>query len=91
MDFDQILLSIAGGLIIIIGSLIAFVVARFIGNITDVKTELKEFRIDIIKELKNMNESLNIIDRDLRDRIFGIDKRVIKMETEFKRRSEDGK
>ena len=91
MDFTEIVLSIAGGLLIIIGSLIAFVVTRFIGNITDVKTELKEFRIEIIKELKNMNASLNIIDRDLRDRIFGIDKRVIKIETESKRRSEDGK
>ena len=89
-QFTEIIIWVGGGLCLIIGSLIAFVIARFVGNITDVKTELNSFRKEIVSELKLMNESLHIIDRDLRGRIFDVDKRVTKIETEHEFRGRDG-
>ena len=90
-QFTEIIIWVGGGLCLIIGSLIAFVIARFVGNITDVKTELNSFRKEIVSELKLMNESLHIIDRDLRGRIFDVDKRVTKIETEHEFRGKDGR
>ena len=89
-QFTEIIIWVGGGLCLIIGSLIAFVIARFVGNITDVKTELNSFRKEIVSELKLMNESLHIIDRDLRGRIFDVDKRVTKIETEHEFRGRGG-
>ena len=86
----EIVIWIGGGLFLIIGSLIAFVVARFVSNISDVKLELNSFRVEIVQELKAMNISLHTIDTDLRERIFGIDRRLIQVETEHRRRTING-
>jgi len=82
----DVLLAIATLLLSVIGGLIAFIVSRFVRNIGEVKTELKE----IVKQLRDMNESLHTIDRDLREKINGVDRRLIQVETEHHRRFKNG-
>jgi len=82
---DIIILS-AGGMFTIILSLIGFIIMMFVKRLGDVREELKS----IVKELRLTNSSLATIDKDLRDKIHEVDRRVIQIETEHRRRSTNG-
>jgi len=85
VTLSEIILSCAGAMFIIITSLIAFIVSRFTNNMNRMEESLDHFRSDVVGELRSMNDALVTIDRDLREKINSVDRRVVKIEAIGKR------